>query len=104
MNTVTSNNKALLASKHFSKILFWEFGYCIAVFFVFKAIPLINQNGAFIEKQLIFMAYCALLLLVPMLINLVQIIRNSRRRDYLKRSNYILAEILALVFVFWFLI
>ncbi len=102
MNTLNLNTKALYASKHFSKILFWEFAYCIAVFFCFRAIPLINQNNI-VEKQTLAFIYLGLLLLVPLLINLVQIYRNSRRRDYLKRSNYILAEILSLVFVFWFL-
>ena len=92
-------------SRHLTRVLLLEFSYCIAIFLCFTFFPFLNQKTADWGKAIIeILIYYALLLLVPFCFNIVKIINAKRNSDFLKLNNYIIAEILLIIFVLWIIL
>jgi hypothetical protein len=94
------DERVRLNSRHFTKTLILEFAYCIAVFLCFTFLH--QKITDWRNAVMTILAYQFLLLLVPLGFNIVQIVKARQNNDFGKLSNYIIIEVLLLIFVFWF--
>lgn len=92
-------------SKHLDNVLFLEFSYCVAIFICFTFLPFLNQKTTDWGKAFIEMlVYCALLFPIPFCFNIIKIIKAKRNNDFQKLNNYIIADMLIVVFVTSFIL
>jgi hypothetical protein len=105
MSNLSELNKVKSTSKHFSKIVILEFGYCFVIYFSFKLLPFLNHKTLDIQNALTeILIYLSLLYALPLIYNVFKIIQSRRIGEYGKLNNYILCEFLIIILVYKFLV
>jgi len=90
-----------LNSKHLTKVILFEFTYCI---FIFLCFLFIKENIVQGYQIFIKLVYLGFLFLVPLVFNLIQVFKFQKHFEYGKSSNYIITTLLMMSLMFTFLL
>jgi hypothetical protein len=99
MKTTPEIKRVKSNARHFTKILLFEYAYCLSVFFVFIMFPWHKKQG--FGSVVVFSAiYYTLVLLAPTAFNIYRMITAKRNNDPAKMSNYLIVELLVVLLMF----
>ncbi len=85
-------------SKHMTKLLIVEFGYCFLIFFIHT----LGKTNYFMNSKYIFI-YFGLLVILPLIFNTIKYFHHRRKLEFQKASNYLITQIILIMLAGYFL-